>query len=59
MKKKLHYKVSFDIDVTVDEECQPMNPDEIKPNIKFWLEGQFRDYFDKFKIKNLKCSKEK
>lgn len=58
MKKKLHYHVSFDIDMTYnDDEDVSMHPNEIKSNIKFWMEGQFRDYFSKFKIKNLKCHK--
>lgn len=58
MKEKLHYEVSFEIDLVNDTEDLSMQPREIKENIKFWLENQFQDYFDKFKIKKLQCKKQ-
>lgn len=55
MKVKLRMAVTFKIDLTRDTEDCAMQPREIKENIKYWLERQFEDYFDRFKIRGLRC----
>ena len=58
-KEKYHYNVSFEIDLTFDPENPAMDPSEVKENIKSWLQDGFRDYFDKFKMKRVRCSRKR
>lgn len=51
------YQVSFTIRLRRDPIMLIMFLQEMRANIKYWLESQFKDYFKLFHIKNLRCKR--
>lgn len=51
------YQVSFTIRLRRDPIMRIMFPREMRENIKYWLESEFKDYFELFHIKNLTCKR--